>query len=469
LASILAACGGAAAPASSAPPSSAAAKPASAAASASAKPAASGAAAASKPAAAPASAGAATTTGGGSLNMLQWSHFVPEGDKYFDDKAADWGKKNNVQIKIEHINANDIPARLAASVQSKSGPDIVQYLFNWPWLYPESLVDVSDIAEQLGKQLGGWYKDIETYGKPGGAWKAVPFSYYGQVLNYRGDWFKENNIALPKTFDELIEMSKTLKKVGHPFGQALGHSFSDPRVFWYPWLWSYGGKEVQEDGKTVALDSPETLEAVNKALELYPTMVPGTLSWDDNSNNRAFLAGQIGVTTNAASIYFTAKREKAEREAQKKSNPAIATPADIEHAVLPAGKAGKFSLQSALTNGVMSWSKNVPAAKDFIVAMMQPDIYNGYLSTVEGYNVGPLHAYDNAPVWSTDPKIKPFLTAITEGSSRWPGFPGPPSAASAQVAENYIIIDLFAKACSGEFTAKESIQAATAALKRFYK
>lgn len=406
---------------------------------------------------------------GTTLNMLQWSHFVPEGDKYFDNWATEWGKKNKVEVKVEHINANDIPTRLAAHVQSKAGPDIVQYLFNWVWLYPDAFLDVSDIADKLGKDLGGWYKDIESYARPGGVWKAIPFSFYGQLINYRGDWFKEANIAVPKTMDELIDVAKKLKAAGHPFGQALGHSFSDPRVWWYPWLWSYGGKEVLEDGKTVALDSPETLEAVNKAVELFSYMVPGTLSWDDNSNNRAFLGGQIGATTNAASIYFTSKRERVQREADKKTNPAIATPGDIEHVVLPAGKAGKFSMQSALTSGIASWSKNVPAAKDFLVAAMQPDVYNEYLNTVQGYNVGPLHAFDDAPVWKSDPKLLPFRQAVTEGSSRWPGWPGPPSAASSQVAENYIIIDLFAKACSGEFTPKESIAAATTALKRFYK
>jgi multiple sugar transport system substrate-binding protein len=403
------------------------------------------------------------------LNMLQWSHFVPEGDQYFDKWAADWGAKNKVQVKVEHINANDIPARLAAHVQAKAGPDIIQYLFNWAWLYPDALVDVSDVADQLGKDLGGWYKDIETYCKPGSAWKAIPFSFYGQSLTYREDWFKENNWSLPKTFDDLITLAKDMKAKGHPFGQALGHSFTDPRVFWYPWLWSYGGREVLEDGKTIAINSPETLEAVNKAVELFQHMVPGTLSWDDNSNNRAFLAGQIGATTNAASIYFTAKRERTQREADKKNNPAIATPADINHAVMPSGKAGAFSLQSALTNGVMSWSKNVSAAKDFLAAAMQPDVYTDYLNTVQGYNVGPLHKYDDAPVWKSDPKLVPYLTVCTNGSSKWPGWPGPPSAASSQVAENYIIIDLFAKACSGEFTPKESVAACETALKGRYK
>src|SRR5262249_47668305 len=137
---------------------------------------------------------AQTTT----LNMLQWSHFVPRGDQYFYKWAAALGAKNKVQVKVEHINANDIPPPLAAPVQAKAGHDIMQYLFNWAWLYPDALVDVSDVADQLGKDLGGWYPDIETYCKPGSAWKAIPFSFFGQSLTYREDWFKGNNWSLPQ-------------------------------------------------------------------------------------------------------------------------------------------------------------------------------------------------------------------------------------------------------------------------------
>ncbi len=406
------------------------------------------------------------------LNMLQWSHFAPQGDVYFDKWAGDWGKKNNVDVKVEHINANDLAARLAGHVQNQAGPDIIQYYFTWPALYPNALMDVTDVADKLGKQLGGWYKDVERYCKQGEVWKAVPFSMYGNVFNYRGDWFKENNLTAPtslKSLADFIQLAKDMNRVKHPFGESLGHSFTDPRVFWYYWLWSWGGKEVQEDGKTVAIDSPETLEAVNRAIELFNVMVPGTLSWDDNSNNRAFLAGQIGGTMNAASIYLTAITQGQERLDQKKQNPAIAVPADIEHALFPGGPGGKHTLQQVISNGIMSYSKNVSAAKDFVAAMLQPEVYTDYLFTVNGYNVGPLHAYDDAPIWKKDPKILPFRDQIFENSNKWPGWPSPPSQAGQQVLENFIVIDLFAKACSGEFTPKESITNTVTQLKRFYK
>ena len=57
----------------------------------------------------------------------------------------------------------------------------------------------------------------------------------------------------------------------------------------------------------VIIDSPETVEALEYAKELYETFIPGTLSWLDPSNNKAFLAGELGLTQNGISIYYAAK------------------------------------------------------------------------------------------------------------------------------------------------------------------
>ena len=57
----------------------------------------------------------------------------------------------------------------------------------------------------------------------------------------------------------------------------------------------------------LALNSNETIAALEYAKELYQTFVPGTLSWLDPNNNKAFLAGEISLTMNGISIYYTAK------------------------------------------------------------------------------------------------------------------------------------------------------------------
>src|SRR3546814_17203851 len=66
---------------------------------------------------------------------------------------------------------------------------------------------------------------------------------------------------------------------------------------------------VDDDGQVV-LDSPETVQALEYVKELYENFVPGTLSWLDPNNNKAFLAGELGVTHNGISVYYAAKKSE---------------------------------------------------------------------------------------------------------------------------------------------------------------
>ncbi len=55
-------------------------------------------------------------------------------------------------------------------------------------------------------------------------------------------------------------------------------------------MWSWGGKEVEAEGKTVALNSKETIESVKFAVGLWHDACDeGGLAWDDT--NQAFPGG----------------------------------------------------------------------------------------------------------------------------------------------------------------------------------
>src|SRR4051794_39270304 len=62
-----------------------------------------------------------------SLSIVQWSHFVPEYDKWFDNFAKDWGSKNGLNVSVDHIPVGNIAARAAAEASAQSGHD----LFGW--------------------------------------------------------------------------------------------------------------------------------------------------------------------------------------------------------------------------------------------------------------------------------------------------------------------------------------------------
>src|SRR5262249_6296944 len=86
------------------------------------------------------------------LHWLRWTDLVPASDQLLRmESAAECEKALGVKLNVETINANDIQARVTSAIQSGSGPDIVCVLNNWAQLYGESLVDVSNIADEIGK------------------------------------------------------------------------------------------------------------------------------------------------------------------------------------------------------------------------------------------------------------------------------------------------------------------------------
>ncbi|MGH7313389.1 MAG: twin-arginine translocation signal domain-containing protein, partial [Candidatus Rokuibacteriota bacterium] len=49
------------------------------------------------------------------LRILQWVHFVPAYDEWFNKKfAVEWGKKNDVDVTVDNIGIAGINARAAA-------------------------------------------------------------------------------------------------------------------------------------------------------------------------------------------------------------------------------------------------------------------------------------------------------------------------------------------------------------------
>src|SRR5215813_7853717 len=248
-----------------------------------------------------------------SIHWLRWSDFVPASDQLLKSKIVPQCEKAlGIKLNLEMINANDIQARITAAIQSGSGPDIFYVIGNWPQLYVESLSDVSDVTEEIGKAQGGYYEVSTAVATVGNKWIGVPWTTGGGLVTYRNSWFAEIGYSdgkFPQTWEELRDAGKKLKAKGRPLGQTLGHTFGDAPSFWYPYLWSWGGKEVEADGKVV-LDSKETVESVRFMVDFWKEAHDeGGLAWDDSNNNRAFLSGTICATNNGASIYIEALRK----------------------------------------------------------------------------------------------------------------------------------------------------------------
>src|SRR5499425_913036 len=94
---------------------------------------------------------------GTSLRILQWSHFVPAYDTWFDKFVEEWGNKNGVKVRVDRIPHLELPSRLAAEFAAGRGHDLIYFVGTiLTGLYYKNLVDVSDVAEKVGNKWGGW-------------------------------------------------------------------------------------------------------------------------------------------------------------------------------------------------------------------------------------------------------------------------------------------------------------------------
>src|SRR3954452_5682914 len=65
----------------------------------------------------------------GDLSIIQWVHFVPAYDDWFDNTwVKQWGQANDVQVNVEHINNTLLDTRAAAEVAAGQGHDLFMNL-----------------------------------------------------------------------------------------------------------------------------------------------------------------------------------------------------------------------------------------------------------------------------------------------------------------------------------------------------
>jgi multiple sugar transport system substrate-binding protein len=222
-------------------------------------------------------------------------------------------------------------------------------------------------------------------------------------------------------------------------------------------LWSHGGKMVDKDGN-VTINSPETLKAIEYAQQLYKTFIPGTEGWLDVNNNRAFLAGELSVIANGISAYYTAKNDPKLADIAK----------DIRTTNLPVGPVGKSVELYQVTSAVIfKYTKYPNAAREYLRFMFEEAQMSDWITKSSGYCCQALKSYASNPVWTEDRNNAPYAKASE--TLRPNGYEGPLGYASAAVMADYVLVDMFAEAVTGQFTPQEAMERAEKRANRYYR
>jgi multiple sugar transport system substrate-binding protein len=382
---------------------------------------------------------------GASLRLLRWEAFVEGDHEAWMANTRRFTDLTGVTVEVESIPWETVGQSALRIAAAGSGPDIVLGWFDDPHLFPNRLLDLSLVAIDLGSRFGGWYPVCERYGTRQGRWIALPLGASGTAMVYRDSHMREAGFdAFPEDTDGFLALCRALAENGTPPGFALGHAVGDANT-WTRWLlWGFGGKLVDASGNVV-INSSQTHEALAFAREMYLTFVPGTTEWLDADNNQAFLSGEISLTNNGLSIYQTARDDPALGELA----------ADIRHARMPIGPVGEPTELHLLSQAMVFDHTPYPnAAMEYLRFMWEREQYEPWQLAASGYVTQPLEGYEDNAVWSKDPAYQAYQYATAR--MLWNGFAGELGPASAAVMSDFIVVDMFAEAASGELTPEEA-------------
>lgn len=398
------------------------------------------------------------------LKILQWSHFVPNYDKWFDGEFCKaWGDKHNTDVIVDHIAIGEINARAAAEVAAQKGHDLFMFL-SPPAAYEQQVIDHAEIYQQLHSK---WGKPIDlghksTYNPKTKKFFAFSDSYVPDPGNYRQDLWSQ--VGFPHGPDTWMDLHKGATEIKKKFGNPCGIGLSqelDSNMALRALLWSFGGAVQNEEGQVV-INSPQTLDAIKFARSLYQDAeTPEVFTWDPSSNNRGMLAGKISFTCNAISITRTAEKQNPEMSKAIQVVPALK------------GPVRRIAAEHVMDCYVIwKFADNKDGAKQFLVDYIND--FESAFKASEFYNFPcfPKTVPNLEKLISNDPSAVPpdkykVLGSVLDWATNV-GYPGYASAAIDEVFNTFVIPTMFAMAARGDVTPEEAVSRADKEIKRIF-
>src|SRR5213594_608316 len=370
------------------------------------------------------------------ISYLCWNNFAPASDKKLAEIGQRFTKDTGIKIRIDHIAAPQQAAKYASEVQTQAGHDIVEMRMHFPWLYEPQLVDLGDIVGELEKKYGKALSAATETAKVNGVWRAVPQYRTFFVAAYREDLFKKASLKVPDTWEDLYTVGKELKKMGNPVGIPISQNYDSISTAG-PVLWSFGGTEIDKDGKTVRINSPATEQMIEWYKKMFrDCMEAEVLSWTDASNNESLQQGKAGWIHNPVSAYIVAKQRK------------LPTADLINHHRSLGGPQGRHETDTPRHIGIWKFSKNVEPAKDWIRYLLgKREVYDEYIMSGGGFNQPAFTKLQDHPVLKTDPKYAALGARGVQYHLY--GWPAPPTDRIQLITNSFIVPNMLAKAVTG--------------------
>jgi multiple sugar transport system substrate-binding protein len=388
----------------------------------------------------------------GTLRILQWSHFVPAYDTWFDNQyTKKWGQANDTDIIVDHVNQADLPGRVAAEAAAGKGHDLVALLAPAPQ-YEDRVIDHKEIVQEI-RHKRGKMADVcfrSAYNPRTKKWHGFPDFYAPDPINYRADLWKQVG-AKPTSWDRVLKTAPKLRDMGHPVGIGMSNEIDSNMALMA--LMMCFGSFIQNTKARVTLNSKATRDALKFGRDLFKNGESNEIfAWTAASNNQGMLAGRLSLALNAISIPRSAES----------TNPDLAK--NIGLLPIPAGPNGRLGLEHVMhTYMIWKFASNKKMAVKFLVELELK--YRGAFEASKFYNFPsfPASVRNLSVRLGRDPhpplgKYK-ILQTISEKYTKNVGYPGFSNAAIGELFDTFLIPQMFAEVAQGKRTPDDAARA----------
>lgn len=396
------------------------------------------------------------------LKILQWSHFVPAYDKWFNNEyTKEWGKKNDTEVIVDNINLALIESRAAAEVSAQKGHDMVLFLAP-PAVFEDQVVPMNDVYAESEKKNG---KAIDlavksTYNPKTKRYFAFSDSFVPDPVNYRTDLWGDIGMK-PDTWEDVRVGGKKIKdKTRIPVGVGLSAEI-DTAMAMRAIMYAFGSHEQTPEGE-LAINSKNTLDALRFVKALFEeAMTPEVLAWDASSNNRQMLAGRSSLVLNAISITRTGENNK------------MPIHEKIGLAKAAQGPVRRMGLEHVMNCYVIwKFADNIQGAQKFLVDYV--DNFKQAFLASEFYNFPCFSKTvpDLTQLISNDKKaVPPDKYKVMSDVLDWAtnvGYPGYSTAAIADTYQTWLLNTMFAEAATGAEAPEDALKKADTKMKAIW-
>src|SRR5688572_1990496 len=91
---------------------------------------------------------------GAKINLMRWRRFVQAEDEAFVKMINAFKTATGVDVVVTNESFEDIQPKASVTANTGQGLDMVWGLYSLPHLFPAKCMDLTDVANYLGKKYG---------------------------------------------------------------------------------------------------------------------------------------------------------------------------------------------------------------------------------------------------------------------------------------------------------------------------